>query len=84
LNKAHILAEKLRQTIATTPVTCQDQQLSITVSIGIASGYDLETLLPQADAAMYQAKTEGRNRTVTGSSRNDATSAALAACSVSE
>lgn len=85
LNKAQTLAEKLRQTIATTPIIFQDQQLSITVSIGIASGsYDLGTLLPQADAAMYQAKTEGRNRTVTGSSRNDATSAALATCSVSE
>ena len=85
LDKAQALAEKLRQTIAATPITSQDRQLFVTVSIGIASGsYDLGTLLPQADAAMYQAKAEGRNRTVTGSSRNDAASAALAACSAAE
>jgi diguanylate cyclase (GGDEF)-like protein len=76
-NQAQELAEKLRQTIAATPISYQDKQLSITVSIGVASGpYDLETLLPQADAAMYQAKTEGRNRTVTASPSNVVTSAA--------
>ena len=65
LGHAQDLAEKLRQTIAATPVCHQGKQLSITASIGVASGsYDLETLLPQADAAMYQAKAEGRNRTV--------------------
>lgn len=77
MDKAQDLAEKLRQTIATTPISYQDKQLSITVSIGVASGsYDLETLLPQADAAMYQAKAEGRNRTVTASQCGAATSAA--------
>jgi diguanylate cyclase (GGDEF)-like protein len=77
LNQAQDLAEKLRQTIAATPIGCQDKQFSITVSIGVASGsYDVETLLPQADAAMYQAKTEGRNRTVTASPCNVVTSPA--------
>lgn len=66
LIEAQELAEKLRHTIASTPIISQEKQMSITVSIGVTSGaYDLETLLPQADAAMYQAKTEGRNRTVT-------------------
>jgi len=77
LNQAQELAEKLRQTIAATPIGCQDKQLSITVSIGVASGsYNLETLLPQADAAMYQAKTEGRNRTVIAGACSAAESAA--------
>jgi diguanylate cyclase (GGDEF)-like protein len=71
LSQAQDLAEKLRQTIAATPISYQDKQLSITVSIGVSSGsYDVETLLPQADAAMYRAKTEGRNRTVTASPCN--------------
>jgi len=66
LDKAQALAEKLRQVIAETPITCQDRQQSVTVSIGVASGsYDLETLLPKADAAMYQAKNQGRNRIAT-------------------
>lgn len=77
LNQAQDLAEKLRQTIAATPIQHQDKQLSITVSIGVASGsYDLGALLPQADAAMYQAKTEGRNRTVTACACTAAASAA--------
>ncbi|MBI5891256.1 MAG: GGDEF domain-containing protein [Nitrosomonadales bacterium] len=68
LNQAQELAEKLRQTIAATPITIKDKQLSITISIGVASGhYDIETLLPHADAAMYQAKSGGRNRTVIAS-----------------
>jgi diguanylate cyclase (GGDEF)-like protein len=77
LNEAQNLAEKLRQSIAATPIIYQEKQLSITVSIGVASGiYDLETLLPQADAAMYQAKTEGRNRTVTAGACSAVASAA--------
>lgn len=65
LDKALPLAEKLRLAIAATPIACQNKQLSITVSIGVASGiYDLASRPPKADAAMYQAKSAGRNRTV--------------------
>lgn len=39
--------------------------LTVTVSIGISTNtYDLETLLNQADKALYQAKHSGRNTTV--------------------
>lgn len=59
------VAEKLRQTIAEMPITFRGQQLGITASIGVACGaFDLETLLLKADAAMYQAKAEGRNQVV--------------------
>jgi diguanylate cyclase (GGDEF)-like protein len=65
LEHAHALAEKLRATIASTPVTFREQQFSVTASLGVAVGdYRLESLLPKADAAMYQAKIQGRNRTV--------------------
>ena len=77
LDEAQELAEKLRHTIASTPITCQEKQMSITVSIGVASGaYELGTLLPQADAAMYRAKTEGRNRTVIAGQFKEAPTAA--------
>ena len=47
------------------PFACQDYTLHITTSIGIAvfpdDGMDEETLLKNADIALYQAKEEGRN-----------------------
>ena len=47
------------------PITLDDQELSLTLSIGIAlypdDGKDFESLLSSADAAMYQAKEVGRN-----------------------
>ncbi|HKB60074.1 MAG TPA: GGDEF domain-containing protein [Gallionellaceae bacterium] len=65
LEHAHALAEKLRAVIAATPIALGDQQLQVTASLGVAVGeYRLESLLPKADAAMYQAKTLGRNQTV--------------------
>lgn len=65
LEHAHALAERLRAAIATTPVIFQEEELLVTASLGVAVGeYRLESLLPRADAAMYQAKTQGRNRTV--------------------
>lgn len=59
------IAEKLRRTIAETPIACGDQRLNITVSIGVAdASYDLTTLLVHADKAMYRAKEQGRNQVV--------------------
>ena len=61
---ASSLAEKILDAFRT-PQRIQDQDLSITASIGIslypADGEDTETLLRNADAAMYRAKYEGRN-----------------------
>lgn len=59
------IAEKLRKTIAETPIHCGEKQLNITVSIGVAdASFDLTTLLIHADKAMYRAKEQGRNQVV--------------------
>jgi two-component system cell cycle response regulator len=64
------IAERLRQSIETTPVQISRDpgQLSITISIGIArcegEGDTAEALLHRADQALYQAKRTGRNKVV--------------------
>lgn len=64
-NAALGIAEKLRRTIAETPIVCGERHLEITISIGVASGaYDLGALLAFADKAMYRAKAQGRNQVV--------------------
>ena len=62
------LTEKLRNLVARQSVTIADgQQLSVTISIGIAGGTGgplrTDTLVRDADAAMYSAKSLGRNQT---------------------
>ncbi|PZP33373.1 MAG: GGDEF domain-containing protein [Roseateles depolymerans] len=58
------LAAKLMQ-LASTPFIVEQQELSVTPSIGIAmfptDGEDFDTLCRCADAAMYRAKRDGRN-----------------------
>lgn len=54
--------ERLRQTLAQTPLS--SQALTVTLSAGIVGFEDqtLDTLLEQADSALYRAKEKGRNR----------------------
>lgn len=60
------VAERLRHSIACMPFQVFDQEISVTVSIGVATQdentTDLETLIARADQAMYIAKHKGRNR----------------------
>jgi diguanylate cyclase (GGDEF)-like protein len=62
---ASLLAERVLATLSV-PLTVADLTLTPTASIGIAvhpdDGLDFDTLLRQADAAMYRAKQAGRNR----------------------
>jgi diguanylate cyclase (GGDEF)-like protein len=67
-DEAIILAEQLRTLVMQEPlVIAGDQRLQVTVSIGIAGGRGAQlradSLVDQADAAMYAAKSLGRNRT---------------------
>lgn len=67
--KAVEVAERLRQTIADTPVPLEHGlPLHFTVSIGVATytgdHINIDMLLNLADQALYQAKNSGRNRVV--------------------
>lgn len=68
-NEAYIAAEKIRQIIE---VFCFDEIGQITCSSGITELVDedtLESAVERADAALYRAKKEGRNCTVTCEAR---------------
>jgi diguanylate cyclase (GGDEF)-like protein len=60
------VAERLRTSIAAAPIRIADQEICMTVSIGVAAKDEntlqLETLIARADQAMYIAKHKGRNR----------------------
>lgn len=61
------LAERIRETIAALIIADDHVCMRITVSVGVAaleSGDTPDVLLKRADAALYRAKYEGRNRTV--------------------
>ena len=68
---ATIFAERLRQKIADLDCVGDERPFRITASFGVASlsfpagsdaGQVLETLVQQADAALYRSKADGRNR----------------------
>jgi diguanylate cyclase (GGDEF)-like protein len=62
------VAERIRAAIASRPLAINGQNVTATVSIGIAcypeDGRTLDALAARADRALYQAKQEGRNRVV--------------------
>jgi diguanylate cyclase (GGDEF)-like protein len=64
--QAAVVAERIRESIAGHLLSVHDVQFKLTISVGIAaaaasmSGTD--ALLRAADSALYQAKSEGRNR----------------------
>ncbi len=64
MEDAAVLAEKLTRTMAA-PFRVADREFYLTMSLGISlypqDGLDAETLLKNADAAMYRAKDAGRN-----------------------
>ena len=66
LHEAVLLAERIQQIIAGTPLEVPGASLTITISIGVAVIADemsgIDDLLRNADAALYHAKNSGRNR----------------------
>jgi diguanylate cyclase (GGDEF)-like protein len=70
LFQASAIAERLRRSVEESPFFTEAGPISITVSLGVSrAGRSLDslvTLIEQADAALYQAKQNGRNRVEIG------------------
>jgi diguanylate cyclase (GGDEF)-like protein len=68
LADAMIVAEKIRMTIGDTPVEAEGVRVPVTASVGGAAARPgvptYEVLINEADAALYSAKRQGRNRSV--------------------
>jgi diguanylate cyclase (GGDEF)-like protein len=67
LQKAMARGNELRELVAATPVVALDAEQKITVSMGVAVSQcvgrdEVEALLSRADAGLYAAKGNGRNR----------------------
>ncbi|HTS66113.1 MAG TPA: diguanylate cyclase [Candidatus Acidoferrales bacterium] len=66
LANAAVQGERLRLAVAAQSFPLPHRQLAVTCSIGVASTavHPPETLIRRADEALYQAKSQGRNRVV--------------------
>jgi len=63
-DEAATAAERVRAAVAREVITLDGERVSVTISAGCAAGprHDVATLVDLADAALYRAKQEGRNR----------------------
>ncbi len=66
---ASVIAERIRQSIAAATTSYAEHRIQATVSIGIATmheGESVQALFDRADRALYAAKNAGRNRVIDG------------------
>lgn len=63
---ARLTAERIRERIANTPLLISGKPITTTASLGVASfpdhGKDYQRVLEAADNALYQSKSQGKNR----------------------
>ena len=61
------VVDRIREKLARTKLRSREQEITVTVSCGVAEfrpGEEMETVFSRADDALYQAKEQGRNRCV--------------------
>ena len=82
LEEVYQLAQRIVGAVARIPFRFRNQNIRITTSVGISIypdlAADIETLVAQADAAMYQAKAQGKNTWSMYDRERDATSTMMA------
>ena len=65
IDTAREVAERIRRSCETTPILYEDKKIGFTLSIGVAGVTDIsdniDKLIQNADAALYEAKRNGRN-----------------------
>lgn len=66
MDMAYMVAERVRRTLQNAPLRVSGEKIKITASLGVAhsNGKEsrLEEVIARADKALYQAKSEGRNK----------------------
>lgn len=65
MDDIHRHAEALRQSVAGSPCQVGEEQIAVTISVGVGIASDedtLNSLMSRADCALYAAKSDGRNR----------------------
>lgn len=66
MDGAMVHAERIRHSVSETPISIPDGELVVTLSLGVAdalgSDKGFDTVVSRADAALYIAKAQGRNR----------------------
>jgi diguanylate cyclase (GGDEF)-like protein len=60
--RAMLLAERLRQSVALRVLTCRGQRLTVTCSFGVADAESDQSIVLEATEALARAKAGGRNR----------------------
>src|SRR5262249_29217286 len=65
---AKVIAERIRECVGSSPFSTEQGPLRVTVSLGLATypvdGTEKQQLIDLADQALYQAKRQGRNRSL--------------------
>jgi diguanylate cyclase (GGDEF)-like protein len=64
-SSARDIAERLRHNVCKSDIPIEDKAVRVTLSLGLAEyrqGQDVDALIKEADAALYRAKQQGRNR----------------------
>jgi diguanylate cyclase (GGDEF)-like protein len=74
LGQGMIIADRMRTAIEASPANGDGFVVTFSASIGLAStdtsGYELQRLRKEADAALYRAKRTGRNRVMSDTESN--------------